>query len=336
MDSIAGLLRGPRADGAFLIRTVMDPPWAIRIADRSPLTVVAAVAGTTWIVPDDDEPVALEPGAVAVISGEEPYLLADSATTAPTVVVHPGQECETLDGRPLREEMRLGVRTWGTSPTGRHVTLSGTYETVPATGRRLLDVLPRILLLDDGDVDPALIDLLLTEIARDGLAQDLVLDRLLDLVLTVGVRSWLGRAGPTAPAWCRAHGDPVVGQALRLLQAAPERRWTVGHLAALVGISRSGLARRFTDLVGEPPMTYLTGWRLEVAADRLATSNDGIGAIAAEVGYSSPFALSTAFKRHHGVSPHQFRRQLAHRPDRPFSPASGPTALAMARPISQH
>ena len=311
MDSIAGLLRGPRADGAFLIRTVMEPPWALRIADRSPLSVVVAVAGSTWVVPDDGAPVELRPGAVGVVTGEEPYLVADRPDTAPTVVIGPGQECRTLDGRPLREELALGVRTWGNSATGSHVMLTGTYETVPVTGRRLLAALPRVLHLDDGDVDPALLRLLAAEISRDGLAQDLVLDRLLDLVLMVGVRSWLHRDGPSAPAWCRAHADPEVGRALRLLQRAPERHWTVAELAAGVGMSRSGLAQRFTELVGEPPMSYLTGWRLEVAADRLATSGDTIGAVAAEVGYGSPFALSTAFKRRYGLSPHQYRQQLA-------------------------
>lgn len=82
------------------------------------------------------------------------------------------------------------------------------------------------------------------------------------------LRTWFARPGAEAPGWYRAMGDPVVGRALRLLQDAPAHPWTVAGLAAGTGVSRAGLARRFTELVGEPPMAYLTGWRFAVAADR--------------------------------------------------------------------
>ena len=130
-----------------------------------------------------------------------------------------------------------------------------------------------------------------------------MLDRLLDLLVIAAIRAWFSRPDAEAPAWYRAHTDPVVGKALRMLHNNPAHPWTVAELAAESGISRAALARRFTDLVGEPPMTFLTGWRLALAADLLRESDATVGAVAHKVGYGSPFALSTAFKRVHGISP---------------------------------
>jgi AraC-like DNA-binding protein len=94
-----------------------------------------------------------------------------------------------------------------------------------------------------------------------------------------------------------------------MLHNNPAEPWTVAGLAAEIGISRAALARRFTDLVGEPPMSYLTGWRLDLAADLLREPDATVGAVARQVGYGSPFALSAAFKRVRGVSPREHRRE---------------------------
>jgi AraC-like DNA-binding protein len=85
----------------------------------------------------------------------------------------------------------------------------------------------------------------------------------------------------------------------------------VAALAAETGVSRAALARRFTELVGEPPMTFLTGWRLALAADLLREPDTGLAAVARQVGYATPYALSTAFKRAHGVSPREYREARA-------------------------
>lgn len=92
-------------------------------------------------------------------------------------------------------------------------------------------------------------------------------------------------------------------RALRMLHNNPAHPWTLADLAAACGTSRATLARRFAELVGEPPMSFLAGWRLSLAADLLRKPDATIGAVARQVGYGSPFALSTAFKRFHGVSP---------------------------------
>lgn len=153
--------------------------------------------------------------------------------------------------------------------------------------------------------------MLAAEIVKDEPGQDIVLDRTLDLLVVAVLRAWFTDQGADAPGWWRASADPVVGPVLCLLQNSPTRPWTVAELAGQVGVSRAALARRFTQLVGEPPMTFLTKWRLALAADLLLDPSRTIGAVATEVGYGSGFALSAAFKRVRGVSPRQHRLAAA-------------------------
>ena len=309
VSALAGLLDGPRARGAFLLRSILDPPWSLRIQDRAPLTLVALVRGEAWMVPGSGEAVPLRPGDVAIGRGPDPYTVADDPATPPQVVIHPGQRCTNPQGEDVAKEMEwLGVRTWGNSMEGSAVMLTGTYELRGEVSQRLLGALPTLLVLPDSAWDSPLIALLADEIVKDEPGQEVVLDRLLDLLLIAVLRAWFSRPEAEAPAWYRAHSDPVVGQALRLLHNNPAHPWTVADLAAKIGVSRAALARRFTGLVGEPPMTYLTGWRLALAADLLREPDATIGAVARQVGYRSPFALSTAFKRVRGISPHEYRR----------------------------
>ncbi|MEU4233457.1 AraC family transcriptional regulator [Nonomuraea sp. NPDC026600] len=301
MDQLAALLDGPRARGAFMLRSILDPPWSLRIQDEAPLTVVVMVRGEAWVVPDDGDLTRLSPGEVVIVRGAEPYTVADDPATPPQVVIHPGQRCATIDGQSLYQELDLGVRTWGNATDGGTVMITCTYHMEGEVSRRLLEVLPT-LLVQRGD---PLLPLLATEIVKDQPGQGAVLDRLLDLLLISVLRSWF--ATHEAPARYRAQSDPVVGRAMRMLQNNPAHPWTVATLAAQVGVSRASLARRFTELVGEPPMAFLTGWRLALAADLLREPDTTIGSVARQVGYGSPFALSAAFKRVRGVSPRQHR-----------------------------
>src|SRR5256714_5635973 len=303
MDAMVGLLDGPRARGAFLLRTILDPPWSLRIQDRAPLCLIAVLRDEAWILPDTGDPVRLRPGDVAVVRGPGPYTVADSPTTRPQVVIHPGERCTPPAGEDLHLAMDLGVRTWGTSLDGASVMLVGTYLMANEIGRRLLTALPQLLVLPGDSWESPLIPLLSEEIVKDLPGQEAVLDRLLDLLLISVVRAWFARPDAAVPAWYRADGDPVVGKALRMLHNHPARPWTVAELAARTGVSRAALARRFTDFVGEPPMAYLTGWRLALAADLLRDPAATIGSVARQVGYGSPVAPSAAFKRARGGSP---------------------------------
>ncbi|MBD0716201.1 AraC family transcriptional regulator [Streptomyces sp. CBMA370] len=307
MDVLAGLLDGPRARGAFLLRMVMAPPWSVRIEDGAPITLMCVTDGEAWIVPGTGDPVLLRPGGLAIVRGPAPYTVADTPDAPPRVVVGPDGDCTTLAGESLAERMRLGVRTWGNTSEGGTTVLVGTYRMDSEVGRRLLDALPDLLHLPAEDWRCPLMPFLDEEIARDEPGQNVVLDRVLDLLLIAGVRTWFSRPGAEAPAWYRAMGDPVVGRALRLLQDDPAHPWTVASLAAKAGVSRAALARRFTALVGEPPMAYLTGWRLAVAADLLRETDATVESVARQVGYSGAFALSAAFKRVRGISPQEHR-----------------------------
>lgn len=279
----------------------------MRIQDQAPLGLIAVTRGTVHVVPVDADPVRLGGGDVAIVRGPAPYVLASAPDLAPQLVVHPGQRCTTVDGRDMRAEMDLGVRTWGTDPAGSVSMLFGVYEDVGTVGRRLLDALPERLVLPEGACDAALVELLAREMGRDVPGQSVVLDRLLDLLLVTVLRAWLDRPEAQAPAWYRAAGDPVVGRALQLLHENTAHPWTVAELAARVGVSRAALARSFSALVDVPPMTYLTEWRLALAADLLREPDLTLDAVARRVGYSNGFALSTAFKRQYGLSPAQYR-----------------------------
>ena len=307
MDSVAGLLDGPRARGAFVLRSMMDPPWAIRIEDEAPLTLVAMVRGEAWMRPDDAEDVELRSGDVAIIRGPDPYDVTDALGTAPQAIILPGQRCVTPDGQELTEMSHMGVRTWGNSPDGTTAMLTGTYQMRSEISQRLLGALPPLLVLRGEDWHSPLIPYLAEEVVKDEPGQEAVLDRLLDLLLIAVLRAWFARPDAHAPGWYLAHGDPVVGPALRLLQNNPAHPWTVASLAREAGVSRAALARRFNALVGEPPMAFLTEWRLTLAADLLREPGATVGSVAPQVGYGSSFALSTAFKRRRGISPQQHR-----------------------------
>ncbi|MFC3737352.1 AraC family transcriptional regulator [Paractinoplanes deccanensis] len=308
MDALSGLLDGPRARGAFLLRSVLDPPWGMRIQDESPLSVITMARGDAWIMRAGEAGSRIGPGDVAVVSGSSPYELGDQPGRKPQVVIHPGQRCEAADGTELRMTGQ-GVRTWGARPDGATVMVSGTYQMHSEVSRRLLDALPSVLVRPVEPSDRALIDLLVREMDSTEPAQELVLDRLLDLVLVSVLRSWLATPSPGRPGWHQAQADPVVGPALRHVHGDPAYGWTVSALASTAGVSRASFARRFGELVGEPPMAYLSGWRLTLAADLLRQGDATLEAVARQVGYGSAFSLSNAFKRRYGVSPQDYRRR---------------------------
>jgi AraC-like DNA-binding protein len=311
VDAVVGLLDGVRARGAFVLRMMMDPPWSMSIQDEAPLTLICQTHGSAAIVGESSGTVRLGPGDVALIRGTEQYVFADDPATTPMVVIHPGQRCTTLSGDDLRFEMSLGVRTWGNSPSGATRSVICAYEGRSEVSARLLDALPTVLVLRADEWETALVDLLAAEAGNDGPGQEAYLDRLLDLLLIAVLRTWFDR-DENAPTWWHAEHDPVVGPALKLIYNNPAHPWTVANLAAAVGSSRAVFASRFTEQVGEPPIAFLTSWRLALAADLLRSSQATIAAVARQVGYSTPFALSSAFKRAYGVSPNTYRANAAY------------------------
>lgn len=311
MDPLVGLLDGPRARGAILLRCVMEPPWSLRVEDEAPLTLVAVVSGLVWVTPGRGVGRQVDPGGIAILRGPGHYTVADHPGTPTQYVIRADQRCMTADGVEASDEMDLAWRTWGNDLHGSTVMLVGTYQRETEIGKRLLRSLPDLMVLRSQDWYSSIVPLLDEEMSNAEPGQQVMLDRLLDLLLVASLRAWFGRADSRPPGWYQASGDPVVGPALRMLQSDPAQPWTVAALAREIGVSRATLARKFTDLVGEPPMAYLTSWRLTLAADLLIEDDSTIGAIASEVGYGSPFSLSTAFKRVWGVSPTRYRSAAA-------------------------
>ncbi|MEU4210986.1 AraC family transcriptional regulator [Streptomyces sp. NPDC026206] len=149
------------------------------------------------------------------------------------------------------------------------------------------------------------------ELQAPGPGTDAALPALLELLLVYLMRAWYEErtARRTTTGWCGALADPAVGAALRALHAEPSKPWTVAGLAARAGLSRAAFARRFTALVGRPPLTYLTWWRLTLAARILRESDAPLAAVAQRIGYTSQFAFAHAFKRAYGISAGRYRQE---------------------------
>lgn len=310
MDTLGGLLDAPRARGAFALRAVMRAPWSLRDLADSPLTLIAGVAGKLWLVPDEGDSLLIGPGDIAVIRTPVHYNLADTADAVPQLIIHPGQNCCDQQGNSLHDSMMHGVRTWGNDADGSTLFLVGAYEHLSDISDRLLRALPPVLSLSHDDWESPLVGLLCDEVVKDEPGQAAVLDRLLDLLVTAVLKAWFAQQDSNRPEWWRYQGDRIVERALRVMHDNPAHGWTLQSLAAEAGASRASLARRFQDLVGEAPMTFLKNWRMALAADLLSQPDESVSSVAEKVGYATPYAFSAAFKRVRGVSPQAHRKAM--------------------------
>ncbi|MGW5162161.1 AraC family transcriptional regulator [Nonomuraea wenchangensis] len=272
--------------------------------------------GACWLIPPEGDPgaapVPLAAGDVVFFPHGEPYGLADS----------PGTPLAVTDCDPLADELALFATdtvgsTAGSGPAGV-VTLCGGYRLDPRHAHPLLHDLPGLIHIPGprGGAAPgaaglhALVEVLGRELDEPRLGTDTVIPALLDTLLLFILRAWLEErpAGDDATGWAAALTDPPVSAALRAMHREPDRPWTVESLGRAAGMSRAAFSARFTALVGRPPLTYLTWWRMTIAARQLRESDLGLARIAAGVGYSSEFAFGTAFKRAYGTAPGRYRR----------------------------
>ncbi|MEV0082025.1 AraC family transcriptional regulator [Saccharopolyspora sp. NPDC050642] len=311
VDALADVLRAVRADGAVIRQNIASPPWSWLNDEPAPLTLYAVLRGEVWVVPDGGEAAPLRAGDTAIVRGPRPHGIADSPDTPPQVRIHHARHCtSTSDGATLAEEdsPRLGPRTYGSLAEAPVALVTGAYRLAGDIGQRLLDALPPLIVVPASAGGPSsAVALLAEELDVDQPGQQLVLDRLLDLLLVRTLRAWFASPGAEPPAWYRALADPVVGAALRAMHGDPGHAWTVASLAAAADVSRAAFARRFAELVGEPPLSYLTSWRMALAADLLREPGATVASVARKVGYQNDFAFSTAFKRVRGASPSQVR-----------------------------
>jgi AraC-like DNA-binding protein len=178
----------------------------------------------------------------------------------------------------------------------------------------LLVALPRMIHLSAGDPRAAtgwlgtLLNIASQESGRQHAGGENVLSRLSELMFVEAVRRYLETLPPDQKGWLAGLRDPVVGQALAALHAEARESWTVERLARVVGLSRSVLAERFTEMVGQPPMQYLALWRMQLAS-RLLVDGGQVATVASAVGYESEAAFSRAFKKLVGQSPATWRKE---------------------------
>ncbi|GAA1144015.1 AraC family transcriptional regulator [Kribbella jejuensis] len=304
MDVLSDLLQRAQATDALVRQIIARGPWSVTYADVPSLSVVATLGGSACLRLDDGVPRMLQAGDIALVTGVGSYMIADSPETPPSYVIRGGQKY-TLDGKPVEWREYLAPRTYGDGLPGATTMVRGAYDLCGGAGERLLALLPPLAVVPATPSTTPALDLLTTEVAREEPGQDAVLRRLLDFVLVLALRAWC--AETELPSWYQALSVPGIGDALRVMHEDPAHHWTVAELAAKVGLARATFAARFTKLVGQPPLTYLTGWRMTVAADRLRDTTDPVATIARQVGYEDPFAFSVAFKRIYKQSPTSWR-----------------------------
>ncbi|MEV6826961.1 AraC family transcriptional regulator [Amycolatopsis sp. NPDC051102] len=298
------LFRGVRAHGSLFGSSALSPPFALHFVDGAPLTLCTSLSGGGWIVPEHGEPEPLHAYDTVVVRGPGTFTFVDEPGTGAEPVAC-GEFCAVPELGGTR--YRRGWRDDGDGPT---TLIVGAYPVHGEISRPLLDALPPVLRVDGGGTGDAVLDHLAVEAAVDAPGQQVVLDRLLDWLLVCTLRAWFDRPGGEPPAWWTARRDPVAGPVLRLLHDEPAAPWTVATLAKRAGVSRSTLAKRFAELVGEPPLTYLTRHRMALAADLLTERPDAtVAEVARAVGYADPFGFSAAFKRVRGATPSEFRRR---------------------------
>jgi AraC-like DNA-binding protein len=294
MDLLYDHLVRARATGAVFARTVAEPPWGLRLGGSIQLAVHTVVRGRGYLwLEDPGRAVELSPGTVVLVRGGSDHHVGHE----------PGVDClEPEEFRARHAQAGAGDTPHGT------VFLCGAYQFTGDVGSGLLDALPQLITLTPAIDDPLrdVVTLLSRELAGTEPAQQIVLDRLLDLVLVLAIRSEFHRS-PTAPRWYRASADPRLAAALQAVHENAAHPWTVPKLAAISGLSRAAFARAFRAALGQAPMQYLTEWRMTLARDHLRVGDLSLARIADAVGYGSPFAFAAAFRRHHGDPPGAWR-----------------------------
>ncbi len=154
-----------------------------------------------------------------------------------------------------------------------------------------------------------------TEAASSRPGAETIVDRLTDILFVQAIRTWIDSHSEDTRGWLAALSDPQISIALRHIHGSPGQRWTVASLAAVVGLSRSAFSARFASLVGNPPLQYLTAWRMRLAANWLTDTDLSISEISDRVSYQSEDPFNRAFRRHVGVSPGRYRRHPRAQPD---------------------
>lgn len=281
-------------------------PWGMSFPDSDSTGFHVVLQGSALLIPAEGEPVTLGPGDVAFLSRGRGYALASGLDV------------------PLEEIRQLPDGSWPELPPPVResgpvtVMLCGAYHLDRGRAHPLLSELPEVVHLPSRIGAHrslrAAVELLGMELEERQPGSDTIVTSLLDTLLLYILRAWWqterhGSGHPTG--WAAALADPAVGAALRAIHNDPAHPWTVEELGVHGGLSRAAFARRFATLVGEPPLTYLTWWRMVTAGRLLREDSVPLRLIARRAGYTSEFAFAKAFKREYGVAPGQYRKQVS-------------------------
>ena len=301
VDVLTDLLQRSRARGAAFSHSTARGPWGVRFPEGAKLAIHGLLGGEAHAWTSDPRDARhILPGDIVLVRGPSQQFMAH----APGADVVPFACLASAGPSGGARRMTIGA------PTGDPTTFfcgAYTFDGELCTG--LLGGLPDLTVVRPraGSSLRATLDVLAGELLRDAPGQQALLDSLLDVILVQALREQLAADTPAAPAWFRAMHDPAVGTALRAVHAEPARAWTVASLATEASLSRASFARRFTELLGIAPLTYVADWRMALAREQLRDSDAGLAAVAHSLGYASEFSFAAAFKRHHGVPPGRWR-----------------------------
>ncbi|MFD9353485.1 AraC family transcriptional regulator [Streptomyces sp. NPDC060031] len=304
MDVVSDAVSAIRIGRPSSNRVRVGGNWCTRLTPYDGAGFHVVLEGSCWLLPDGGSPVSLGAGDVVLLPHGTGHVIANAPADAATV----------SQAVPF-EQWLAGNGPHRPRAAARDVEmLCGKYRLDRSRIHPLMAELPKVVHLPNrvgAHVElRAAVDLLGHELGTQRPGACIAVPSLLDLLLVYMIRSWAAQGSGT---WPTVLGDPVTAAALRALHSDLAAPWTNERLAAEAGVSRATLARRFTTLVGRPPMAYLTWWRLTFAATLLRDTPYPLATIARRVGYSTPYALSHAFSREFGTTPGQYRASTAER-----------------------
>jgi AraC-like DNA-binding protein len=300
-DLLGETLHLLRLTGTLYCRAELTAPWGVEVPPLDGLmTLQVVTAGQAWLEIEGAQPRLLRQGSLTLLPHGVPHRF----RSGPDADAEPLFDIPAEQVSDRYEIMRHG----GGGEQTLIMYAAMRFDHVAAA--RLVAQLPTVLHLDSWD-DDGWLHSTLRFITREAQAPrpggETVLTRLADILVIQAIRSWLDTATEARQGWLAAVRDEQIGQALLAIHRAPERPWTVADLAEEVSMSRSAFSARFTELVGESPMRYLTEWRLQLAHSHLQQTGDPLPIIARRFGYQSEAAFCRAFKRAFGVPPGSLR-----------------------------
>ncbi|WP_331750505.1 MULTISPECIES: AraC family transcriptional regulator [unclassified Streptomyces] len=308
MDILTEALASMRTGHPASVRTNGRAPWGVRLPPVAGAGFHVVLYGTCWLVPLNDtpphlKPIPLSPGDVIFLRSGRGHILAD----------HPSTPAVEATAEQIQRGSPIGSLTLGGKGPETSL-LCGDYHLDQSRPHPLVRHLPEVIHLPTRHGRhpelSAAVQLLGSELENPRIGSDGIVPSLIDSLLLYILRAWLDDQPPTAAqGWAAALGDKAVAPALSAIHDDPSVQWTVESLAERAGLSRAAFARRFASLVGEPPMAYLTRWRMTTAARLLRESNAPLTTVAARTGYGSEFSFAKAFKREYGLAPGGYRRQ---------------------------